>query len=610
MMELAQGTTEVTYQRRTRYAPAAIVSLITLGLYLTALRNDFVLWDDDLYVVNNLHIRSLDLSFFQWAATAFHASNWHPLTWLSHALDYAVWGLDPRGHHLTSVLMHSVNTFLVALVSVLLLETYREGAERAGMTTILTRSRIALAGAVTGILFGVHPLHVESVAWIAERKDVLCGLFVLLSFLAYTRFVRGATGQAEDRSGMAALFPGRWHTLSLLLFAFALLSKPMAVSLPCVLLILDWHPFGRIGTLKRLPALLLEKLPFFALSALSSVLTLAAQRSGGATEALTLVPAATRLLVAAHAVTAYLAKMLLPIQLLPLYPYPREASLASAEFAVPVLLIAGMTAAGIVVVKKNRLWLSVWGYYLVTLLPVIGIVQVGLQPMADRYTYLPSLGPFLLAGLAAVWVASRTDMISGRRRASRGLLAGAGIAGIALLALLTVQQIGIWRSTIDLWTGLIARVPERVPEAYFKRGNAFREEGRIAQALADYDRTIALDGSFPQVYINRGALQGSLGRIDLALQDFTAAIALDPSVTTAYSNRALAFIALGRYPDALRDLDRVIALDPSSWTSHVSRGRLNLRRGDRDRAIADFRIACAAGEREACRELQRMAVVN
>jgi tetratricopeptide (TPR) repeat protein len=301
--------------------------------------------------------------------------------------------------------------------------------------------------------------------------------------------------------------------------------------------------------------------------------------------------------------------MFLPIQLLPLYPYPREASLASAEFAVPVLLVAGMTAACIVAVKKNRLWLSVWGYYLVTLLPVIGIVQVGLQPMADRYTYLPSLGPFLLAGLAAAWVASRTDMISGWRRASRSLLA-AGIAGIALLALLTVQQIGIWRSTIDLWTGLIAREPERVPEAYFKRGNAFREEGRIAQALADYDRTIALDRSFPQVYINRGALRGSLGRIDLALQDFTAAIALDPSVTTAYSNRAFAFIALGRYPDAMRDLDRVIALDPSSWTSHVSRGRLNLRRGDRERAIADFRIACAAGEREACRELQRMAVVN
>jgi len=594
----------VTYQRRTRYAPAVIVSLITLGLYLTALRNDFVIWDDDLYVVDNPFIRSLDWSFFRWAFTAFYASNWHPLTWLSHALDYAVWGLDPRGHHLTSILIHAANSFLAVLASVLLLEAHRDRAARTGNLTILTGERIALAGAVTGLLFGLHPLHVESAAWVAERKDVLCGFFVLLSIMAYTRFACGIAGRPEEHGGMASRYSDRWYVLSLASFLLALLSKPMAVSLPVVLLVLDWHPFGRLRSGTSLRPLLLEKLPFITLSIFSSVLTILAQRAGGAMEPLAVVPLTTRLVVAAHSLIAYLGKMLVPVGLLPLYPFPRDVSLLSLEYGGAVLLVAGITAASIVIAKKQRLWLSVWVYYVVVLLPVLGVVQVGLQSMADRYTYLPSLGPFLLAGLAAAWLSARTA--GDRKRGITVVIAVAGLVSVALLAVLTVRQIGIWKNTVDLWTSVITREPERIPEAYFKRGNAFREEGKFARALADYDRMIALDPSFPQVYINRGALWGGLGRLDRALQDFTTAIALEPSLAMAYGNRSQVFIATGRLGDALQDLDREIALAPSFANAHVRRGQVYLKMGSRERAIADFRTGCALGEREACMALQRM----
>lgn len=593
-------------KRLTRFIPLAIVPVLTLVVHAAALRNDFVAWDDDLYIVDNPAIRSLDLSFVQWAFTTIYTGYWHPLTWLSHALDYAVWGMDPRGHHLTSILLHAVNAFLAAVAAMMLLEARRDRAVRTGTATSLTDARIALAGAVTGLLFGLHPLHVESAAWVAERKDLLCGLFFLLSLMAYTRHVRNAADRPEGRGSAPGPVTERWYVLSLAMFLLALLSKPMAVTLPVVLLILDWHPFGRLEAGRKLMPLLREKLPFIALSIIASVVTLLAQRAEGAMAPLSAVPLTTRLVVAAHSLVAYLGKMLVPAGLIPLYPYPRDASLLSPEYGGSVLVVAGMTAAAVLLAKRRPLWPALWGYYVITLLPVLGLVQVGLQPMADRYTYLPSLGPFLLAGLALSQVAVRSAPAADKGRAGRFVVIAAAIAVAALLALLTVRQIGIWKSTVDLWTAVIVREPVRVPEAYFKRGNAFRLEGQDGRALADYDRAAALDPSFPQVYINRGALRGGLGRIDLALQDFNAAIALDPALAAAYGNRALAYLALGRPSEALQDLDREIALDPSAARAYLHRGRIHLQNGSRALAAADFRTGCGLGEREACIALRML----
>jgi hypothetical protein len=238
---------------------------------------------------------------------------------------------------------------------------------------------------VTGLLFGLHPLHVESVAWVSERKDLLCAMFYLLSIMAYMAY---RTHKIY-----------RTYFLTLCFFILALMSKPMAVSLPFVLLILDWYPFKRTTSLETFRTSFIEKLPFIALSIGSSILTILAQKAGGAVVAIEAIPLQARILVAAKSLIAYLWKMILPLNLIPLYPYPQDVSLLSLGFLATVFLVTGITAACVLAARKEKLWMSVWFYYVVTLIPVIGIVQVGSQPMADRYTYLPSLGPFLIAGL-------------------------------------------------------------------------------------------------------------------------------------------------------------------------------------------------------------------
>src|SRR5512143_1833419 len=252
------------------YFAAGLVVLITAAAYVPALRNGFVNWDDDLYVVGNSHLFALGPAFLKWAFFHFYASNWHPLTWISHALDYAVWGLNPFGHHLTNIILHALNAFLAVLVPLRIAEAAAgKAGEGRGAFLLSQRSLLIVAG-VAGLVFGLHPIQVESVAWVSERKNLLCALFFFLSLIAYARYV-----QAEDRSGArpAVRFFNRKYVSSLALFVLALLSKPMAVTLPVVLILLDWHPFRRIQSMAALRAALVEKLPFFALTAASSVIT-------------------------------------------------------------------------------------------------------------------------------------------------------------------------------------------------------------------------------------------------------------------------------------------------------------------------------------------------
>ncbi|HXX80291.1 MAG TPA: hypothetical protein VEI46_01990, partial [Thermodesulfovibrionales bacterium] len=365
--------------KKSRYYLAGIISLITMLVYLTSLSNQFVNWDDSRYIVKNPHIHPFNLDFFRWVFSEFYASNWHPLTWISHAVDYAIWGLNPLGHHLTNVFFHAGNTFLVVLLSIRLLEMCMDRAVQESGPTLVDGRRTMIVGGMTGLLFGLHPLQVETVAWIAQRKTLLCTLFFLLSILVYSDYVRRrGERRGEEKSSGLFLFDARYMA-SFVLFILALLSKPMAVSLPAVLLILDWYPFGRIKSLKEMGAAVAEKLPFIACSLISSSLTILAQESGGATKLMELVPFPTRVLVAAKALIMYLWKILLPINLIPFYPYPRNVSLLSPVYFGAVFLVAGMTFVSLLTMKKNRLWLTLWGYYIATLLPVLGLVQVGGQ---------------------------------------------------------------------------------------------------------------------------------------------------------------------------------------------------------------------------------------
>ncbi len=642
------GLPQKTFAQRTRnaaYYLAASVSLLTFLVYLKTLQNAFVNWDDSLYVFENPHIRSLNLTFFKWAFFDFYAANWHPLTWISHALDYAVWGLNPLGHHLTNNILHAVNTFVVVLLIVRLLEVYRERMQLEGSATFLDDRKTLIAGGVAGVLFGLHPAHVESVAWAAERKDLLCALFFLLSIMMYMKYAgsqqSAAGGRRSKDDGKAGEGPNfltnKRYFCALGFFVLALLSKPMAVSLPAVLLIVDWFPLRRIQSVKSLRFALFEKLPFITLSFISSILTVLAQKSGNAIVEMKYLPLSIRLAVAAKAVVAYLGKLAFPLALVPYYPYPKEASALSFEYLLSILLVLGITLLCVGVLRKVKLWVSAWSYYVVTLTPVLGIVQVGGQAMADRYTYLPSLGPFLVMGILAAWVSMKAERI--KKQILKTIASAAAIVFLLFpLAYLTVRQISVWRNNFTLWNHVIENQRREIPFVYYHRGLAYLAMGRIDRALDDFNRAIALDPSDYYAYINRGYAYSNLGQTDKALADFDNAIALNPRSCEAYTNkgmvygkaglfdkaieqfnkaidikpdsamtygnRGLAYSLLGQPDRALEDLNKALQLDENYAEAYGTRGNLYLKAGNRELAVSDFQKACDLGDQKGCAVLK------
>ncbi len=551
---------------------ALSVSALTFLVYLPALRNGFLTWDDDVYVTNNWHIRSISPGFLKWAFAHFYASNWHPLTWISHAVDYALWGLNPMGHHFTSIVLHAANTFLVVLLCARLLEV----RERNGYG-----HRTLIAAGVTGLLFGLHPLHVESVAWVAERKDVLCAFFFLLSIGAYMSY-------ASDRINKSYRLHATYF-LSLFFFILALLSKPMAVSLPAVLLILNWYPFGRIRSLRSVARPLGELVPFMILSLGASAVTFFAQSADGAVISVVVVPVATRVLVAARSLFLYLWKMIYPSDISPFYSYPEHVSLFAPKYLLAVVSFAGICALCVILARKNqKMPAAAWAYYLITLLPVIGLVQVASQSMADRYTYLPSLGPFLLAGIAA----GRTpDLLKGmmkRDAAARAFTVAASVCLIAALCVLSLKQIGVWRDSIVLWNTVIRREPYLLPFAYNNRGQAYKERGQLELALQDYSVAIDLDPSSFVTYVNRGMTFGAMGQFGPAIEDYSSAIALKPFKAKPYLERGIVYAETGRLDLAMQDFDKAIAIEPTYADAYTSRGLTLQKNGEPARAIDDF----------------------
>jgi hypothetical protein len=462
---------------------ATFIALITFAVYFPTLQNDFLTWDDLAYVIDNSHIRSIDTKFFKWAFFDFYAANWHPLTWISHAVDYAIWGLDPRGHHLTSVIFHAVNTFIVVILVIRLVEVSKENIRKSRLSGFLDEQAILLMGGVTGLLFGLHPLHVESVVWVAERKDVLCAMFFMLSIIAYIDFARSINEETAQDNSLRRFIHKR-YLLAVGFFMFALLSKPMAVSLPVVLLILDWYPLNRIRSLKTFKSALTEKIPFIALSLASSILTVVAQHAAMMT--IERAPAATRLLISVRSLVLYLWKMVWPLKLSPYYPYPQDVSPLSVEYVASGVLVLAATIGCAMLAKKQKSWLSAWGYYVVTLIPVLGIVQVGGQSMADRYTYLPSLGPFLIAGLIIATLFQKIVLLGLWRQAFLSVGVVVAIGSLISLTYVTIRQIDLWRDSYTLWTYVVKNESIRTTIAHFNLGYACEKKGLLNEAIEQF----------------------------------------------------------------------------------------------------------------------------
>jgi tetratricopeptide (TPR) repeat protein len=589
---------EVVVQKKQnfKYYLAGFVAAVTFAVYLVSLQNHFIVeWDDGEYVVNNPHIRSINLAFLRWAFFDFHASNWHPLTWISHAIDYTVWGANPLGHHLTSVILHAVNAFMVVLLIMRLQEVATGPTPSGQETSVLDEHGMLITAGVTGLLFGLHPVHVESVAWIAERKDLLCALFFLLSIIGYVKYVKVTGNDLIDR-GVRICYVKKEYLLSLVFFILALMSKPMAVSLPVVLMILDWYPFRRLRSVKTAWILLVEKLPFITFSLISSVLTVLAQRAGGAIIEIQALPLSSRLLVAAQSLIMYLWKIIVPWDLIPYYPYPKNISFASLEFLSAIALVVGITIFCIIIAKRLRLGLAAWGYYVVTLLPVIGIVQVGSQMMADRYTYLPSLAPFLIIAAGTSWGYNKGMRLNLSRSMRRILFFSTGIFIFAGLSFLSIRQIPVWESGLSLWSYVIEKEPE-VSIAYTNLGSVYQKMGQYDMAMEKYDKAITLDPNDYLAYTNRGVIFDRLGQFDKALESYKKAMISNPGDYKAYFNRGLTYDKMGRVADAIEDFQIATKLnmpDPMvvAW-AYNNLGILYTKADMYERSIAAFNISIA-----------------
>jgi tetratricopeptide (TPR) repeat protein len=560
-----------------RWGALAVAFLVVL-LYLPALGNGFVNWDDDIYVYANPQLRSIAPPSLLRAFTHIHppSGNWHPLTMVSHAVDYAMWGLRPLGHHLTSILLHGCNAALVVLLAVRLLQARGCALSKQGMLA---------AGVVAGLLFGLHPLHVESVAWVSERKDLLAALFYLLGVLSYLRY-------AGHAAGAVGLWRVRRYLATLLCFVLALLSKPMALSFPFVLLIIDWYPLDRLKNLRRI---LLEKIPFFVLDLGLATVTVLAQRASGAFRPLAEVSLGSRVLVATKAAALYLAKTLLPTGLLPFYSYPARVSLWSWEFGLPVVVMTGAALACLATVKKRRVFAAVLACYGVVLLPVLGIVQIGPQAMADRYTYLPSVALVALlgAGCGVLW--DRHAVAAAWWKKACAVTAALLLLG--LLSWQSVRQIGVWRNSETLWSRVIQYEPWNT-EAYNNRASHYYDQGEYEKALADYDSALRLQPSLGRAHANkrrsayfndRAITYVRLGRYAEALADESQAIGLRPTQASYYFNRGNIYFLTGRYPEARDDLDRAIAASPVPVPAYFKkRGQIYRRLGMEDEALQDM----------------------
>ena len=510
--------------------------LAVLLAYLPVLHNGFVNWDDPEAIKENPYIRDFSLPSLQWMFTTFHTGNWIPLTWLSLALDYQIGGLNPVVYHLDNLLLHGLNTVLVFFLSFQILGVAWKNRDPAVQG--LSKGRSLAAAALAALLFGLHPIHVESVAWATERKDVLCGFFYLLSLLAYLRWA----GAAAGRNGKAALCLG--------LFVLAAMAKPMAITLPVAMLVLDYWPLGRLPASWR--EALREKIPFFLAALVFTGLAVTAQAQWNAISPEGDSGLPFRAMNAFHSLAFYLWKMILPVHLHPYYPLVPGAG----AFSLPNLLAASavllVSWACFSARRIRPYWAAAWLYYLATLAPVLGLLQVGGQAAADRYTYLPSLGPCLLLG---TWV-----VLSLRKNILLGFLFCFLIAGG--LGALTWRQAGLWKDSVTLWENAAKANPGVSQLIHSNLANAYRSAGRPGDAVSEYDQAIAIGPPRAYPHDGKGVALLDKGLTEEAIREFQQAVALDPADLPAHRHLFLLYQKLGRNQEAMEEYQEAARLVP------------------------------------------------
>jgi len=561
--------------------------------------NDFVNFDDNKYITANYHVKSgLNPATITWAFTSVVAGNWHPLTMLSHLLDWSIFGAHPAGSHLINLLLH------IGAVIFLFLFLYK------------TTNQIWLS-AFAAAFFALHPLRVESVAWAAERKDVLSLFFGMACLYAYAFYA-----EHSKLSG---------YILCLILFVLSLLSKPMLVTLPFVLLLLDYWPLNRFQNLpvkaeiptapiektkkkkgkkhqveavpekkisvplksntQTVYSLLWEKVPFFLLTIVFSMIAVWAQKKDESIITLDQLPFTECLKNALVSYVSYLGKIFWPVNLAVYYPF--DFALPAWKVFISVIILAGITFAVLYYMKKMPFLLVGWFWYLGTLVPVIGLVKVGNQALADRYTYLPSIG------IAIMLLWSIPFLFPGENTRKK-ILFPAGMGLLIILGVLTWHQCGYWKNSLQLFDHAL-QVTNNNVVAITNRGEAYFNLGQYQEAIDDYNNILRLKSDNVMAYNNRGNAYAKLSQFQQAINDFNEAIRLKPDYADAYNNMGNTYLTLGRYQQAVEQYNQAIHLNPDDANAHTNRGISYLSQGNKEMGCQDAQKAC---ELSACQLLE------
>lgn len=564
-----------------RWLAPAVLMLVTAVAYLPTLANGFVNFDDIENFLNNRAYRGLGWPQLRWMFTTWNLGGLIPLTWISLGFDYVIWGMDPAGYHLTSLVLHLLGSLVFYFVLLRLFRIALEPGEG-------NRTALRLGALVGALLFSVHPLRVESVAWITERRDVLSGLFTFLSVLAYLRAWSARTGERLER---------RWYLASLAFFACALLSKAMAVTLPVVLVLLDVYPLRRLraysrGGLRALARnLLVEKLPFGLLALACVVVSVLVARGNDAMAPLARLSLLDRLFLAVYSAAFYLWKTVAPVNLSIMYQLPERLDRAAWPFIAAWVCILVVSAVCLSLRRRFPALLIVWAAYLVMLAPVSGLVPVGWQMAADRYSYTPCLGWAALAGASFFIAWRRTGGGGGESTRARTLVAWTAVCLIAVLGVLTWRQVGVWRDTETLWTHALAASPSSL--AHENLGEVYQDRGQFDRAAAHFEQSVRMRPGYGPGHLHLGATRAQQGRPEEAMREYEEAARLMPDSAVPYYNMGLALVALRRPAEAIERYRQAVKIVPAYADAHNNLGLLLAEDGKLDDGVVHLREAVA-----------------
>jgi protein O-mannosyl-transferase len=533
----------------------------SVALFSQTIYYDFINFDDPTYIINNPHLKNgIILESLAWAFKATHAANWHPLTWISHMLDVHIFGMNPGGHHLTNVVFHILNTLLLFIV-------------------FLRMTRMHWHSAFIAILFAIHPLHVESVAWVSERKDVLCAFFWFLTMLSYTWY---ATQPSVYR-----------YSFVMLCFVLGLMSKPMIVTLPFVLLLIDYWPLNRLKSChskalnsvsqKTTPIIYLiwEKSPLFILVALSCMMTYYAQKQVGSVAPLENIPFDARIANIIVSYLSYIVKMIYPFNLAVFYPFPE--TITWLHFNGAGLMLAAISMIALIKINQWPYVAVGWLWFLGTMVPVIGFVQIGAQSMADRYTYIPIIGLFIII---TWWIPALLENF----RYKRVFFIASAISIIGILTVLSWKQVGYWKNSITLFEHAL-RVTSDNYLAHNNLGNALSHQGETHEAIRHYQKALKINPKNEKAHFNLAIIFSRQNRAQDAMLHYRKALDINPDFEKAHFNLGVMLQKMGKNEEAIAHYQRAIQIKPDFREAYINLGVALLQQGNRDGAIDCFQKA-------------------